>query len=190
MEIQTVRYSLACIERFRNCIGADAVKVLCEAYFYSKPRPVFDFSDVRPKGSALITSGGKAPGPQPLKDCLHNIEKVLETALEDGGRGVQLRPIQVHDIMCYIADAVLAGGIRRAALISLFSMDDDEMLTCKHGNWWEHSPHRGRANNSAVILRHKVTRKDFDGLWEKVKASGSGEPGVLFSHDKDWGTNP
>lgn len=169
---------------------SDAVKVLCEAYFFSKPRPVFDFSDVRPKGSALVTSGGKAPGPQPLKDCLHNIEKVLETALEDGGRGVELRPIQVHDIMCYIADAVLAGGIRRAALISLFSMDDDEMLTCKHGNWWEHSPHRGRANNSAVILRHKVTRKDFDGLWEKVKASGSGEPGVLFSHDKDWGTNP
>jgi len=169
---------------------ADAVKILCEAYFYGKPRPVFDFSDIRPKGAALITSGGKAPGPQPLKDCLHNVEKVFELALEDGGRGVQLRPIQVHDIMCHIADAVLAGGIRRAALISLFSMDDDEMLTAKHGSWWEHSPHRGRANNSAVIIRHKVSRKDFDNLWAKVQASGSGEPGVLFSHDKDWGTNP
>jgi len=169
---------------------ADAVKFLCESYFYGKPRPVFDFSDIRPKGAALVTSGGKAPGPQPLKDCLHNIEKVFDTAIEEGGRGVQLKPIQVHDIMCYIADAVLAGGIRRAALISLFSMDDEEMLAAKHGSWWETAPHRGRANNSAVILRHKVSRKDFDSLWEKVEASGSGEPGVLFSNDKDWGTNP
>ena len=169
---------------------ADAVKILCEAYFHSKPRPVFDFSDIRPKGAALITSGGKAPGPQPLKDCLHNIEKVFDQALESGGRGVQLRPIEVHDIMCYIADAVLAGGIRRAALISLFSMDDEEMVTAKHGAWWETHPHRGRANNSAVILRHKVNRREFDELWDKIVASESGEPGVLFSHDKDWGTNP
>jgi len=169
---------------------ADAVKILCEAYFLGKPRPNFDFSDIRPKGAMLVTSGGKAPGPQPLKDCLHNIEKVFELALEDGGRGVKLRPIQVHDIMCYIADAVLAGGIRRAALISLFSMDDEEMLTAKHGSWWEHSPQRGRANNSAVILRHKVSRRDFDELWDKIVASESGEPGVLFSNDKDWGTNP
>ena len=169
---------------------ADAVKFLCEAYFYGKPRPVFDFSDIRPKGANLVTSGGKAPGPQPLKDCLHNIEKVFDLAIEEGGRGVQLEPIQVHDIMCYIADAVLAGGIRRAALISLFSMDDEDMLAAKHGNWWETAPQRGRANNSAVILRHKVSRKDFDSLWEKVEASGSGEPGVLFSNDKDWGTNP
>ena len=169
---------------------ADAVKILCESYFHGKPRPVFDFSDIRPKGAMLVTSGGKAPGPQPLKDCLHNIEKVFELALEESGRGVQLQPIQVHDIMCYIADAVLAGGIRRAALISLFSMDDEEMLTAKHGSWWEHSPHRGRANNSAVILRHKVSRRDFDELWDKIVASESGEPGVLFSNDKDWGTNP
>lgn len=169
---------------------ADAVKILCEAYFNGKPQPVFDFSDIRPKGAMLVTSGGKAPGPQPLKDCLHNVQKVFDLALEENGRGTQLEPIQVHDIMCYIADAVLAGGIRRAALISLFSMNDENMLTSKHGNWWEHSPHRGRANNSAVILRHKVTRRDFDNLWEKIVASGSGEPGVLFSNDKDWGTNP
>lgn len=90
----------------------------------------------------------------------------------------------------FIADAVLAGGIRRAALISLFNMDDDDMLTCKHGAWWELNPQRGRANNSAVILRHKVTKEDFNALWEKVVASGSGEPGVYFSNDKDWGTNP
>lgn len=169
---------------------ADAVKVLVEAYFYGKPNPLFDFSDIRPKGAALITSGGKAPGPQPLKDCIHNLTKLLNTALGDRGRGAQLKPIEVHDMQCYIADAVLAGGIRRAALISLFSMDDEEMLSCKHGAWWEQNAQRGRANNSAVIIRHKVTREDFDKLWEKVVASGSGEPGVYLSNDKDWGTNP
>lgn len=169
---------------------ADAVKVLCEAYFYGKPSPIFDFSDIRPKGAALITSGGKAPGPQPLKDCLHNLTKVFDKVLEERGRGEKLRPIEVHDVMCFIADAVLAGGIRRAALISLFSMDDEEMVGAKHGPWWEENPQRGRANNSAVIIRHKVSREDFDSLWERIVASGSGEPGVYFSNDKDWGTNP
>jgi ribonucleoside-triphosphate reductase len=96
----------------------------------------------------------------------------------------------VHDLMCYIADAVLAGGIRRAALISLFSMDDLDMMACKAGEWYIDNPQRGRANNSAVILRHRATKDDFLKLWERVEASGSGEPGVYFSNDKDWGTNP
>lgn len=169
---------------------ADAIKVVVEAYFHGKSTPVMDYSDVRPKGALLITSGGKAPGPQPLKDCIHNLMKVMDKAIEERGRGAVLTPLEVHDMMCFIADAVLAGGIRRAALISLFSMDDEDMLTSKHGNWWELNPQRGRANNSAVILRHKVTKESWGSLWDKVVASGSGEPGVYFSNDKDWGTNP
>jgi ribonucleoside-diphosphate reductase alpha chain len=89
-----------------------------------------------------------------------------------------------------VADAVLAGGIRRAALISLFSADDDEMLSAKSGLWWETSPQRGRANNSAVLLRHRITKDYFLNLWSRVRASGAGEPGFYFSNDKDWGTNP
>jgi len=92
--------------------------------------------------------------------------------------------------MCHLADAVLAGGIRRAAMISLFSADDVEMISSKSGNWWENSPQRGRANNSAVILRHRVTKQFFMELWERIQLSGSGEPGIYFSNDKDWGTNP
>ena len=181
-----LRYSLAHSESYAIAIGADCIKVLLEAYFFGKSDPVFDYRDIRPKGANLITSGGKAPGPQPLKDAIHNIRKVLDNKEV----GSKLKPIEAHDIMCYIADAVLAGGIRRAALISLFNMDDEEMLTCKHGAWWELNPQRGRANNSAVILRHKATEESFKDLWAKVVASGSGEPGVYFSNDKDWGTNP
>jgi ribonucleoside-diphosphate reductase alpha chain len=165
---------------------ADTIKILMRTYFEGRSMPIFDYSDIRPKGAALITSGGKAPGPQPLKDCVHNIKKILDTK----ETGEKLTTLEVHDIICYIADAVLAGGIRRAALISLFSMDDEEMMTCKFGNWWELNPQRGRANNSAVILRHRITEEKFFDLWEKVEASGSGEPGVYFSNDKDWGTNP
>jgi ribonucleoside-triphosphate reductase len=164
---------------------ADAVKVLMDSYFKGSMTVEFDYRDIRPKGAMLITSGGKAPGPQPLKDCIHQLTKVLDTAI-----GRNLSTIEVHDLMCYIADAVLAGGIRRAALISLFSMDDLDMMACKAGEWYMDNPQRGRANNSAVILRHRATKDDFLKLWERVEASGSGEPGVYFSNDKDWGTNP
>ena len=166
---------------------ADAIKVLMKSYFGEQlSTPEFDFSDIRPKGAQLVTSGGKAPGPQPLKDCLHKLQGML-SAKEDGDR---LTPIEVHDMVCHIADAVLAGGIRRAALISLFSADDNEMISCKSGSWWEQNPQRGRANNSAALVRHKITKEFFLDLWKRVEASGAGEPGIYFTNDKDWGTNP
>ena len=167
---------------------ADAIKVLMKSYIGDKRSSTieFDFSDIRPKGAMLVTSGGKAPGPQPLKECLLKIEGILSQK-EDGNN---LSTIETHDIVCYIADAVLAGGIRRAALISLFSADDDEMISCKAGNWWELNSQRGRANNSAVLMRHKVTKEFFLDVWKRVELSGAGEPGIYFSNDKDWGTNP
>ena len=166
---------------------ADSIKVLLKSYFgITTARPIFDFRDIRPKGAELITLGGKAPGPEPLKECLFQIQKVLDRKKD----GEQLSPIEAHDIICHIADAVLSGGIRRAALISLFDLHDNEMLTSKHGAWWELNPQRGRANNSAVVIRSKVKKKDFFELWGKIVASNSGEPGIYFSDDKDWGTNP
>jgi ribonucleoside-diphosphate reductase alpha chain len=165
---------------------ADSVKALMRSYFEGTSTINFDFSDIRSKGARLVTSGGKAPGPEPLKTCIRQIKSILNEK-EDGD---QLEPIEVHDIICHIADAVLAGGIRRAALISLFSADDQEMISCKSGRWWEKNPHRARANNSAVIVRHRVRKKFFQGLWERIRLSKSGEPGIYFTNDKDWGTNP
>jgi len=167
---------------------SDAIKVLIKSYMGNKrtSKIKFDFSDIRPKGALLVTSGGKAPGPQPLKECIMKINGVLD-AKEDGDK---LTTIEVHDIICHIADAVLAGGIRRAALISLFSAYDEEMISCKAGNWWELNPQRGRANNSAVLMRHKVTKDFFMDLWKRIELSGAGEPGIYLNNDKDWGTNP
>lgn len=165
---------------------ADCVKVLVKAYFTGNPLPLFDFSDIRPKGSPLKTSGGIAPGPEPLKACLQNVQKILDRK----ETGDNLTPLEVHDIACYIADCVLAGGIRRAAMIALFSFNDEEMLTCKFGKWFETNPQRARANNSAVILRHKVKKQDFFSLWEKIEKSRSGEPGFFMSNDQSYGLNP
>ena len=165
---------------------ADAIKVLINSYFKGTSKLRFDYSDIRPKGAKLVTSGGKAPGPQPLRECIVKVKGILR----EKNDGEKLTTLEAHDMMCHIADAVLAGGIRRAALISLFSADDASMISSKVGDWWETNPQRGRANNSVVLLRHKITEDYFMDLWERVKASGAGEPGFYFSNDKDWGTNP
>lgn len=164
---------------------ADAVKVLVEAYFFGKSDPEFDYRDVRPKGAKLITSGGKAPGPDPLRICIEQLRAIL-----NGAVGRKLTSLEVHDMLCHIADAVLSGGIRRAALIALFSADDMDMISCKSGSWWELNPQRGRANNSAVLLRSATTQEEFFNLWERVRASGAGEPGIFWTNDLDLGTNP
>lgn len=166
---------------------SDAVRHLMASYFgLRNTKPKFDYSDIREKGARLVTAGGKAPGPEPLKRCLFEIEQILERKKD----GEKLTDLEVHDIICHIADSVLAGGIRRAALICLFSANSEDMLTCKFGNWWETNPQRGRANNSAVLVRHKISKEFFLNLWSKIEASNSGEPGIYFTNNPDWGTNP
>jgi len=165
---------------------AESIRVLIKSYFHGGSTIRFDFSDIRPKGARLITSGGKAPGPQPLKECLLKIRGLLD----EKENGDKLQPIEVHDIICYIADTVLAGGIRRAALISLFSAKDMDMMNAKTEEWFTHYPHRGRANNSVVLVRHKIKKEYFDEIFERMKLSRSGEPGIFFTNDQDIGTNP
>lgn len=166
---------------------ADAIKAIMKAYFgLTRYKPRFDYSDIRPKGTILKTAGGKAPGPAPLRECLVKIEGILEQ-YKDGDK---LKSIDCHRILCHIANSVLSGGIRRSACIALFSFDDKEMLECKYGNWWEKDEQFGRANNSVVLLRNKISKYEFDELWKKIELSNSGEPGIYFNNDKDWGTNP
>lgn len=166
---------------------ADTIKVLCKGYFgFSNFLPEFDYNDVRPKGARLITAGGKAPGPEPLKLAITHVQAIFDRKAD----GERLTSIECHDIICHLADAVLSGGIRRAALIALFSWGDNDMLTSKFGTWWEENPQRGRANNSVVLLRSKIEKDDFLDLWKKIELSNSGEPGFIFSNDKDAGTNP
>jgi len=181
--LKSKRYLVGdCIEGW-----ADAVRMLFKAYFgYTSSAPKFDFRDIREKGAQLITVGGKAPGPEPLKIALTHVQSILDRKKD----GEKLSTVECHDIICHLADAVLSGGIRRAALIALFNLNDEDMLTCKFGEWWENNPQRGRANNSAVLLRSKIDKPTFLDLWKKIELSNSGEPGFIFTNDKDAGTNP
>lgn len=164
---------------------AEALNQLMSAYFFGAIRPIFDFSKVRQKGSYLVTTGAKAPGPEPLRQMLLKVEEMLKKSI-----GRKMTSLEVHDIICLIADCVLSGGIRRAALISLFDRHDESMLTCKHGAWWEKYPHRARANNSAVLPRHETTYEEFKNVYDMCIASNAGEPGFFWTNDLEWGTNP
>jgi ribonucleoside-triphosphate reductase len=164
---------------------AQALDALMDAYFFGRMRPVFDYSMIRPKGSYLVTTGAKAPGPAPLKVMLETVEVKLKEAM-----GRRLKPLEVHDVICIIADCVLAGGIRRAALISLFDRTDEDMLKAKHGAWWEKHPYRARANNSAVLPRGAVKEDQFRHIFEMCINSNAGEPGFYWTNDEELGSNP
>lgn len=164
---------------------AQCLDVLMEAYFLKRIRPVFDLSKIRHKGAYLSTTGAKAPGPEPLRVMLQKTEEVLKNAI-----GRKLTSLEVHDIMCIVADAVLAGGIRRAAMISLFDRDDELMLSCKQGSWWEKHPYRARANNSAILPRKEVTKEEFLKVFQACRDSNSGEPGFSFTNNPDMLFNP
>lgn len=166
---------------------ATSIKVLVRSFFEGRPEPLFDYSDIREKGNRLVTSGGKAPGPEPLRIAHVKIAAIFHNKKD----GEKLEPIECYDIMCHIADAVLAGGIRRAAEIVGFDADDDAMLTSKVGQWWELNPQRGRANNGAIIYRDDpLAEKKFNRIMQISEASLAGEPSVIWSNDPEYFFNP
>ena len=162
-----------------------AVNALMMSFFEGTEQIRFDGSLVRPEG-AYISGGFKAPGYDPLKKSLEFIEKLLVNRVTNGQE--KLTTLDCHDIICHIADAVLSGGIRRSALISLFDKDDDLMLKCKTGDWFYDNPQRGRANNSIKLLKSELTREEFYSYKESIKQFG--EPGIVLVDDIDFCTNP
>lgn len=172
---------------------ADCADVLLSSYFvgggkhteYEGRRVYFDLSKIREKG-ALINGGFKAPGPEPLRRALDKIEHLLQGLVLKGV--TQLSPIHVYDISMHLADAVLAGGVRRSATIFLFSPDDEEMMKAKTGNWFIENPQRGRSNNSALIVRSTADREQFHKLMESVREFG--EPGFVFTESTEHTYNP
>lgn len=135
--------------------------------------PKWDLRQLRPEGARLNTFGGRSSGPAPLNELFEFTVKTLLAA-----RGRQLRPIEAHEIMCKIGSVVVVGGVRRSALISLSSIDDEEIRDAKSGNWWETKPHLALANNSASYTS-KPAEEVFDAEWAALVASGSGERGIF-----------
>ncbi len=160
----------------------DAVHTLLLSYL-SGTLIEFNYSQLRPKGAPLKTSGGRAPGHVPLRKSIERIRDIL-----DGALGRTLKPIECYDIVMHLADAVLAGGIRRSACICLFSLDDGEMMLAKSGEWYKTHPQRRNANNSVKCLRDEITKAQFLRILDKVKQWG--EPGFFFAKDVNVGANP
>lgn len=174
---------------------ANALGVLLSSYFskpvdefksYKNTHVIFDYSNIRAKGSSLASGVGKAPGYEPLANGLEKIRALLDRCIADGQK--KLRPIDAYDIVMHSSDAVLSGGVRRSASLALFSHDDEEMAKAKTGNWYIDNPQRARSNNSALLLKNETTFEEFQTLMESVKEFG--EPGFIWSESKEMIFNP
>ncbi|HVB19853.1 MAG TPA: ATP cone domain-containing protein [Candidatus Paceibacterota bacterium] len=141
--------------------------------WYAGKDITFDFSQIRPAGARLKTMGGKASGPEPLRSLLAFArERVLRR------QGRRLRAIDAHDIICKVGECVVAGGVRRTAMISLSNLDDVEMRDAKKGQFYMTDPHRAVANNSAVYETQPTNAELMD-EWVALMKSGSGERGIF-----------
>ena len=132
-----------------------------------------DYSKIRERGARLKTFGGRASGPEPLKNLVEFTTKVI-----DNNRGMKLQSIDVHDIVCKIAEIVVVGGIRRSACISLSDLTDNQMATCKDGEFWNKNPQRQYSNNSVAYTR-KPDLLSFLDEWKYLYKSNAGERGIF-----------
>jgi len=151
---------------------ADALAFGMRAWF-SGEDVAFDYSHLRPAGARLKTMGGKSSGPQPLRELLDfSRQKILRK------QGRRLSNLDAHDVICKIGTCVVAGGVRRSAMISLSDLDDEEMRDAKKGQFYLTEPQRSVANNSAVYDR-KPTTEEFLDEWIALLKSNSGERGIF-----------
>ena len=158
-----------------------AVDALIKSYYYHEAPVRFDFSSIRKKGS-FITGGFRAPGPEPLRKCLEKMDKLLQR-----WSGRKLTSFELHRLACIIADAVISGGVRRAALLCQFDADDQDMISCKTGEWWVEMPELSRANNSAAILP-STPEAVYNRLFKYIEEFG--EPATIFIPHEDIVYNP
>ena len=175
---------------------ADALGVLLSSYFTKPAEPkfkqyqdeyvIFDYSEIRPQGATLSSGVGKAPGFEPLQKGLEKIRVLLDRCVKNNQK--KLRPVDAYDIVMHSSDAVLSGGVRRSASLALFSVDDEDMIKAKTGNWFIENPQRARSNNSALLLKENTTFEQFDNLMTSVKEFG--EPGFIWSDSTEMTFNP
>lgn len=173
---------------------AEALRYGLTAWFEGKAVH-FDYSNIRPAGTPLKVKGGRASGPEPLKKLLDGAKKIILNR-----QGQKLRPIDAHDIACMIGEAIVSGGVRRTALISLFDADDIEMRDCKNGDNLIGNEHRWMANNSAVWDKEVTQKQLLEQMYQMIDGE-RGEPGIFSRHNANrikparrkeavFGTNP
>jgi ribonucleoside-diphosphate reductase alpha chain len=177
---------------------ASALRILIVEMYNGNFRIKWDLSEVRPAGAPLKTFGGRASGPEPLDDLFRYIVKLFSSC-----HGRKLTSIEVHGLVCKIAEIVVVGGVRRSALISLSNLSDDRMRHAKSGNWFYKNPEFSLANNS-IAYSEKPDMMTFLREWTALGESNSGERGIFNREASykqaqkngrripvdDYGTNP
>jgi ribonucleoside-triphosphate reductase (thioredoxin) len=154
----------------------EALKVGMETWFSGRDIH-FNYSLIREAGAVLRVKGGRASGPEPLKNMLEFARsRILQR------QGSFLRPIDAHDIMCSVGQAAVSGGVRRTAMIALFDYDDHEMMHCKDGDFWIKNSQRWNANNSAVWPERELTQSEVAKYVLDIVNSERGEPGIFNRH--------
>ena len=152
---------------------AAAVRVGLNTWFKGEDVK-FDYSEVRPIGAPLRVKGGRASGPEPLRQMLDFARARILSR-----QGGFLRPLDAHDIMCAVGDAAVSGGVRRTAMIALFDYDDLEMRHCKDGDFWRANSQRWNANNSAVWPSRELSQAEITRFVLDMVESERGEPGIF-----------
>lgn len=169
---------------------SDAFGNLIKSYFEGSERIIFDYSQIRLKGS-YISGGFKAPGSEGLRKSLERCEQLLESQVKNT-LIANIEPIIAYDLIMHISDTVLSGGVRRSSAICLFSMDDEKMMSAKSFQNFNPlsglNPQRARSNNSVVLHRKETTKEQFLKVFEDIKQFG--EPGFYLVDDYEQGTNP
>lgn len=173
---------------------SEAIKVLISSYCkhpslyeeYFGYRIKFDYANIRLKGS-YISGGFKAPGYEGLKKSIESIELLVNTYI-NGHDVIDFKSIIVYDILMFISDAVLSGGVRRSAMNVIIDEDDEDMLQAKTGNWRYNHPHRARSNNSVGLIKNQFTKEKFD-MFAKIN-QGDNDLGFVFMNNEDEMFNP
>jgi ribonucleoside-diphosphate reductase alpha chain len=152
---------------------ADALRVGMQTWFNGEDLD-FDMSQIRPAGAPLKIKGGRASGPEPLRNMLRFArERILAR------QGSFMTTLDAHDIMCAVGGAAVSGGVRRTAMIALFDYDDMDMRHCKDGDFWVHNSQRWNANNSAVWPDRQLSQQEVARFTLDMVESGGGEPGIF-----------
>ena len=163
---------------------------------YGGQVPKIDTSNVRPAGAPLKTFGGRASGSEPLERMFRHFIRIFQ-----GAMGRKLTSIEIHDLICHEGEAVLVGGVRRTALISLSNHSDERMRKAKSGQWYIENPQRALANNS-ICYTDRPDVGAYMREWQSIHESHSGERGIFNRQactnmtpdrrdsEHDFGTNP
>jgi ribonucleoside-diphosphate reductase alpha chain/ribonucleoside-triphosphate reductase len=120
-------------------------KKILKSFFETGESFTYSTVCIRGAGEPIKGFGGVASGPIPLIAFAEKLCNLLRSR-----EGRQIRPIDSMDILCAIGEMVVAGNVRRSAIIILGDAFDKEYLKAKRFDLGPVPTQRAMANLSVV----------------------------------------